>query len=80
MYICKITGHVTKPGVGMNKLVIETRVKKYQNWDRGREEWFETFGSEIVKEVSVSDEGLAEWNVMSEAERESLKMRWSHAR
>lgn len=76
MYHCKITGKVSGRGEGMNKLVVATRVKKYQNWDRNREEYFDTFGTEIVKEVSVSEEGMLEWNVMTDSEKELFKKRF----
>lgn len=75
MFHCAITGRVSKPGEGMNKLVIETRTRIYKNWDRDREENWESFGTEIVREVNVSDEGLLEWAAMSDEERALLKKR-----
>ena len=75
MFICAIRNKATKAGEGMNKLVLETRMRKYKNWDRDKEENWDSFGSEIVREVSVSDEGLLEWEAMTAEEQDLLKKR-----
>ncbi len=49
MFICAITGKSSKSGEGCHKLVVETRQVTYPNGSRG---------TEIVKEVNVSAEGL----------------------
>jgi len=58
MFRCAITGKLSKPGEKMNKVVVETREKTYTDPETG-----EVVGKgwEIVKEVSVSDEGLKIW-------------------
>lgn len=77
MFICKITDRVTKPGEAMNKIVIATRervyMRKFRNEETGRWEDVEVGrGWEIVKEVPVSEEGLAAWNDLSDDQRERL--------
>lgn len=65
MYRCAITGNQSKHGEKLNKLVIETRPKTYKHWDHeAEEEWF-SHGTEIVREISVCQEGLDIWNGMS---------------
>jgi hypothetical protein len=55
-----------------NKIVVRTRVREYKNWDReNEEEWF-SYGTEVVKEVSASDEGLAIWNRLTPDQREEF--------
>lgn len=56
----------------LNKIVVRTRKREYRHWDReNEEEWF-TQGTEIVKEVNASEEGLAIWNSMTEEQREAF--------
>lgn len=56
----------------LNKIVVRTRQVEYKNWDRvNEEEWF-SYGTEIVKEVNASDEGLAIWNRMTPEQREEF--------
>jgi len=51
------------------KIVVATRPREYKHWDReSEEEWF-SYGTEIVKEIDVSEEGLAIWNRMTEEQR-----------
>lgn len=76
MFIDAITGRVSKSGEGQIKLVIETRQRTYKNWDRDAEENWESFGTEIVKEVNVTEEGLAAWNAMSDEERVLFKKKY----
>jgi hypothetical protein len=57
MFRCEITGKVTKPGEKMKKLVMETRERVYYDEDGyeiGR-------GSEIVKEISVSEDAYRKY-------------------
>lgn len=72
MYRCAITGKQSEVGDKCNRLVIETRPKTYKHWDREEEkEWF-TQGTEIVREVNASAEGLAIWDGMTDEQRALL--------
>lgn len=77
MFICEITGRVTKSGEKMNRIPIVKRnkvyFKKLKSEDTGK--WGEVEvgrGWEIVKEISVSEEGLAIWQAMSDQQKENL--------
>lgn len=77
MFICEITGRVTKSGEKMNRIPIVKRnkvyFKKLKSEDTGK--WGEVEvgrGWEIVKEISVSEEGLAKWHAMSDQQKENL--------
>lgn len=77
MFICEITGRVTKSGEKMNRIPIVKRdrvyFKKLKNEDTGKWDEVEVGrGWEIVKEISVSEEGLAKWQAMSDQQRENL--------
>jgi|GEM_PF-2917850 len=66
MFKCFITQKMSKPGEKTNKVILETRQKVYYGWRLNEEtEKYEKVeigkGWEIVKEVSVSDEGLKIW-------------------
>lgn len=53
----------------LNRIVIETRQVEYKHWDReNEEEWF-SYGTEIVREINATEEGLAIWNSLSPEER-----------
>lgn len=53
----------------LNKIVVETREVQYRHWDReAEEEWFST-GTEIVRELNASDEGVRIWNEMTDEQR-----------
>ena len=54
MFRCAITGRVSRPGDKLIKIVVGTRPKTYKN---ELDEVIGT-GSEIVKELGVSKEGL----------------------
>jgi hypothetical protein len=67
MYKCTVTSKFSKPGEKCNKLVVETRPRTYAVRERNMETgYWEDFdvgtGSEIVKEVNASDEGVKVWN------------------
>ncbi len=69
MFICQITKRCSKPYEKPTKLVVETRNKVYYGWRLNAEtekmEYVEVGrGTEIVKEISVSEEGLKEWKLM----------------
>ena len=77
MFICSITQKVTHAGEAQNKITLKARQRVYKNWDAEREEYWESFGTEIVKEVCVSEEGLAIWNALTPEEQERLAQRLS---
>lgn len=55
MFRCELTGEVSEPREKPVKVVVATRNRTYSNFVRGEEGWEEkvTYGTEIVKEVSV---------------------------
>ncbi len=74
MYRCEITNRVSEPGAGLNKITVATRPKTYMKWVRDEEtnRWQEVEagrGQEIVRELSLSAEGLQLWNSWSEADK-----------
>ena len=76
MYICMITGKVSKPGQKLRKVVALTRPKTYTKWIRDEEvrpaKWMEVpagVGHEIVMELSCSEEGEALWNSWNSEDR-----------
>ena len=75
MFICAITKKASKHGEPLNKIVVATRPRVYTSWIRDEEtnQWVEIEigrGSEIVKEVSASQEGLDSWNSLTPDEQE----------
>lgn len=74
MYKCAITKQFSRAGEKMNKIVVSTRSRVYQQKFRNEDtrEW-ETvdvgYGWEIVKEISASDSGVKIWNSMTPDER-----------
>lgn len=65
MYKCQVTGKLSKEGEKLNKIVIETRQVQYKHWDReNEEEWF-SHGTEIVRELNASEEGVARYNALT---------------
>lgn len=80
MFRCEITGKLSAPLEKTNKVVVETREKvyfaKFRNEDTGKWEDIEIGrGSEIVRELTVSEAGLAEWEAMTPEQRHAF----SHA-
>jgi hypothetical protein len=72
MYKCQVTGKQSKLGEKLNKIVVQTRAREYKHWDReNEEEWF-SHGTEIVREINATDEGLAIWNDLTPEEREEF--------
>ena len=65
MFICAITGKVSKLGEKCNKIVIATREKTYKQFvweDDVQIEIDVARGFEIVKEVNATAEGVEVWN------------------
>lgn len=59
----------------LNKIVVATRQVEYKHWDReNEEEWF-SYGTEIVREINASDEGVRIWNAMTDEQRAALVAR-----
>lgn len=69
-YIHETSGDDSHAPEKLNRIVVATREKEYKNWDHeAEEEWF-SYGTEIVREINASDEGLAIWNKMTDEQRE----------
>ena len=80
MFICQVTGKISKPGEKLNRLPVVKRdkvyFKKIKNEETGKWDDVEVGrGWEIVREITVSDEGVVVWNNMSESQRASLLSR-----
>lgn len=80
MFICQVTGKISKPGEKLNRLPVAKRdkvyFKKIKNEETGKWDDVEVGrGWEIVREISVSDEGVTVWNNMSDSQRTSLLSR-----
>lgn len=78
MYFCQVTkkfsrqGSPDTDGEKLNKITVETREVQYKHWDHeAEEEWF-SYGTEIVKEINASDNGVQVWDAMSPEQRASL--------
>jgi len=67
---CQITNRTSREGQKLNKIVVETRLVEYEHIDRETDEKWFTKGTQIVREVNASDEGLAIWNSWSEEQRQ----------
>lgn len=73
MFICDLTGNVSKAGEKCQKIVVKKRDKVYTekrfNEETRETEIYQFHGWEIVKEINVCEKGLALWNSWSEEER-----------
>jgi hypothetical protein len=74
MFMCQVTGRMSKPGEKMNRITVAKRERTYsrkeKNEDTGRWEDVEIgHGWEIVRQIVATDEGVAEWDSMSDAQR-----------
>lgn len=70
---CQITGKISKSGEKCNKIVTKKRDRVYTKWVANEEtrQWEEVVaghGWEVVKEINVSNEGLALWQQMLNGE------------
>lgn len=77
MYICQVSGKLSELGEKLNKIVVASREKVYferrLNEDLRKYETVEVGrGTEVVKEINASDEGVTTWNLMSSDERLAL--------
>lgn len=56
----------------LHKIVVETRQVEYKHWDNeAEEEWF-SYGTEIVREINATEEGVRIWETLTPEEREEL--------
>jgi hypothetical protein len=74
MFKCQISQRNSKPGQKAHKITVETRQKEYFERQRSEETkmWSDVMvgrGFETVREITVSEEGLALWNTWSDEER-----------
>ena len=58
MFKCAITGKLSKPGEKCNKIIVERREKLYK-----RDGEVVAHGWEIAREISVTEEGLRQYNL-----------------
>ena len=70
MYKCQMTNRMSKPGQKLRRVTVLTRTREYKNVSYNEEtRRFEpadsSFGTEIVKEISCTEEGEAKWNAMT---------------
>jgi hypothetical protein len=72
MFKDQITGKQSKLGEKINKIVIQTREKTYENYDQEADEMIVSRGWEICKEVNATQEGLAIWNSWSAEQKEAF--------
>lgn len=56
MFICQKTKKVIGPNVSPVKVVVQTRLKKYENYNPKTKRMVYSEGTEIVKEIVVSPE------------------------
>lgn len=56
MFICQVSGRVSKPGEKSFKVVVETRPKVYYKTDKNGIQKKVGEGSEIVKELTVCED------------------------
>jgi hypothetical protein len=74
MFYCQVTGRLSKRGEKVNKIVVATRDRIYYKKIRNEEtnKWEDVEigrGTEIVKEINASQEGLDIFDAMSPEDR-----------
>lgn len=70
MYLHESKGEDIRGSEKLTKIVVETRQVEYKHWDReNEEEWFSQ-GTEIVREINASEEGVRIWESMTPEQRE----------
>jgi hypothetical protein len=72
MFRCEITNKLSKPREKVTKVVVKTRSVKYRHWNREAEEVWFTQGTEIVRELNATEEGVAFWNRLTDEERQEF--------
>lgn len=59
MYRCQVTGKLVGPGIPANRVVVERRERTYTRYNyKTQQEEIVGKGWEIVRELTVSEEGL----------------------
>lgn len=74
MYICKVTGTLSKPGEKLNKITVKSRERVYTQKFRNEEtnKWEDVEvgqGHEIVQEINASQAGVDLWESWSTENR-----------
>lgn len=77
MYKCQVTGEMSELGDKQHRIVVRTRDrvyngKLYNEETRLYEDVVLGQGTEIVKEITASENGLLAWNAMSQQAQEAL--------
>ena len=77
MFICQVTGQPSKHGEPLNRIVVATRERTYfeDYFNEETREWEQVEigrGSEIVREINASADGVSAWQALSETERASF--------
>jgi len=77
MFHCEVTHKNSALDEKCHKLVVQTRPRVYTQrvWDEDMNEWITVHvgtGSEIVKEVNASEEGLKVWASLSDEDRRMM--------
>ena len=75
MFVCQVTGKLSKPGEKLERIIARRRQRLYLQHQRDEETgvWVEVEvgrGWEIVRELRATPEGVSEWEHMSDAQRE----------
>jgi hypothetical protein len=72
MYLHDQKGEDVRGSEKLTKIVVATRQVEYKHWDReNEEEWFSQ-GTEIVREINASEEGVRIWESMTPEQREAF--------
>lgn len=70
MYLHDQKGEDVRGSEKLTKIVVATRQVEYKHWDReNEEEWFSQ-GTEIVREINASEEGVRIWESMTQDQRD----------
>lgn len=71
-YIHEIKADDVRGSEKLNRIVVQTRQVTYKHWDRENEEEWYSHGTEIVREINASDEGVRIWESLTPEEREEF--------
>lgn len=83
MFLCQITGKLTRPGQKVHRLVVQKRDKVYTQKIRNEEtnKWEDVEvgrGWEIAKEVNASEEGRNIWESWTDEDRAAYAQNLDH--
>ena len=81
MFMCQVSGKMSKVGEKLRKVVVATRQREYKEWvydeeTRRSNELVVGHGWEIVKELNASEEGEARFLAMNDEDRASWVKRF----